>query len=271
MMAGQSDLRGHGGFVPVTKKNLLLFGLLFLFCVGVRVPADLLWPFMLNKAGFSDRQIQLTSGEGSWLAGSFRRVQVVGRELGSVSWRFRPMSMLAGSLRFDLTVRNDESTLSGVFKAGPGRVGLDGVQGMIPLHLISKIAGLPGIELSGKLTFSQLFLVVKKGRLNSAGGEIFWQDAGMNKPYKLNAGNIVAVLKTDQEGIKINAADKGGELMIRLAGTVFPDGNYSMNGDFATRDSAHPDLVSFLKVMGEPGPDGRVRLSYRGKIGKMLP
>jgi len=87
-MNGASDLRKNGGAGSTlfsAKKSVALLLFLYLLFVIIRLPTEYVWPVILNKVGFTEEKLRLSGGEGPWLAGSFKSVQVNGRELGEVS------------------------------------------------------------------------------------------------------------------------------------------------------------------------------------------
>lgn len=259
--------KDHNRGMFSVKKAVLLFVVLYLCFAVIRLPADRVWPEIIKRAGIQN-QVLLSNGEGSWLAGTFENAVIFGHDFGSVSWCLKPLYLLTGAIRAGVTVQSNGIEVVGDVNVSPWEAGLYKLNGTLSSDLLNTL-GFPGVPLSGEFKLHGVEVSLKKGLPSSSEGRIVWLKAGLKEPYDLTAGNFEALIKTDSEGIKINASDTSGDVMLRAAGTVKPDGNYAINCEIGARESADPDLVSFLKIIGEPGPDGRVKLSYRGKLRKL--
>ena len=71
---------------------------------------------------------------------------------------------------------------------------------------------------------------------------------------------------TDPNGINTMLRDTGGPLQADIVGKLTENGRYSFDGTINSREGSSPDLASFLQILGQPGKDGMIKVSYRGEI-----
>ncbi|MEO5365215.1 MAG: type II secretion system protein N [Magnetococcus sp. WYHC-3] len=89
-------------------------------------------------------------------------------------------------------------------------------------------------------------------------------------PMNLMLGRVQARFVSDEAtpGLwRATLEDQGGgQVQVKLALEVRPDGGYQVTGHLAARDTHNAALGDLLRSVGSMGPDGRVRVVLTGRL-----
>lgn len=250
--------------MTVVKRWLPLLAAFYVVFLVLKLPAADAWLFLQKRLPAQAAGVAMIGGEGSWVVGRFRSVVYNGTDLGSLSWRLRPLVLLTGRLGYAVAGENGGEKLSGEVSLGWRGIRINNLQGTMPLALLKGY--LPGVELAGKLSSDTIGLRFGGNRLLAAQGRLEWREAGVLSPVRVGLGGFAAVLSTEQGKIKAILADLGGEVLAEGIATLDEDGRYSFTGGVGVRSTASPDLAAYMQVLGEPKADGRIPLNYNGRL-----
>ena len=232
----------------------------------------LLWQFPAATAmGYlAPRLPGLTVGdiEGQLLAGQAHRVGYQGVELEQVTWRWRPLALLAGQAGVRLAFREPRVEIN--LDAGvnlDGRLRMGDLQGHLPLSRAMELLNLRGSPLEGRLELELERLELDPtGRPQAAQGTVRLVQTHTNLGNPLELGAFRVELTSDETGIQGQVGDEGGPVAVAGTFELAPDGRYRFQGSVGTRDQADPRLEQMLGLLGRPGPDGRWRVDFTGSL-----
>jgi hypothetical protein len=248
------------------KKWLLLTGIFYLFYLAWLMPAALCWKWAAPRLGPAAAKVKAAGILGAWSNGRMASLQNGPLRLTDLTWSFRPLGLLTGRLKFDLTAKLlEQAPISTTLTLSPKQQGLQNVRGQVPAALLGE-ALLPGLGLSGNLISQDLDLSLKQGFLASARGNLDWQDAGVAFPEPTGLGNLSLQLATDSGIIAATLKDQGGPMSVNVLARLQPDGTYELTGALLPRGQMTPELASMMRLFGKPAADGRILLQRRGRL-----
>jgi hypothetical protein len=251
-------------------KGLLGYGLLglaaFLIFLSLTAPATLLTDQIgARLPGFGVQAVEGTATEGAMLGASWRGVRVE-----RLSWRWRPLALLAGRLEFRLNADDPEIKLTGNAALGLNRqTRVRDLVGRLPLTKFGNLAGSAKPPLDGLADIDLSELVLSPaGRPLAARGAIRIRNLRAALGQPLNLGDHAVQLDSPQgaEGVRGQIKDSGGPLALEATLNLLPDGRYRLTGQAGIRDPGNPALRQAMSLLGPPGSDGRWALNFSGAL-----
>lgn len=249
-------------------KTALRYGVYAAVIYGVFLIATV--PAGLVAGHFRDQLpggVQLTDVSGSAWSGQARSLVVKGREFRRPEWRLQPTALLGGRVQYHMMFDNGASRAAGAIGRGvTGTLVLRDVTASLVAAEFAPLFNAGALGLNGVIDVALARLDIVDGWIVAADGTIGWQQAGAQAPRPVQLGDISAVLETTGEGVKVTLADGGGPLQGSGVLTLAPDGEYRFTGALAARDPGDASLSQALRMLGNPGPDGKINVSYSGKL-----
>lgn len=249
-------------------KPALRYGLYAVLIYGAFLLATL--PADRVLAQFRDRlpgDVRFHDVSGSAWSGAAASLVVNGRELRRPEWRLQPTALLAGRLQYAMAFDNGASRAAGVVGRGiGGRLVVRDVNATLVAAEFAPLFNAQALGLNGVVDVSLGRLEIRDGSIASADGTLLWKQAGAQSPRPVQLGDINAVFETTGEGVTGTITDQGGPLQINAALLLAPDGGYRVTGTLAPRNPGDATFAQALRMLGNPGPDGKINLSFSGKL-----
>lgn len=131
----------------------------------------------------------------------------------------------------------------------------------LPLPAVAKSIPVKGDVISklDLLTIDQNWPVAAEGQM--AIGDITYKDS---KVWQLGA--IIADFETIEDGISANLSSQSEYLDLSGVATLREDGSYTVTADLQVDSRLPVVLRTMLIAAGKTQPNGRVRISYSGKV-----
>ncbi len=242
---------------------LLLGAVAYLGFLVATLPAEQLLGALRGQL----KGVYLQNVGGTVWRGRIGQLQVADQRFEQVRWTTRPLSLLTGALAFDVA-------FDGVGRQGSGRIalGADGslaleaFSGRVAMMDIDHLLGIAPARLGGLLEFDLVRLELMGRHPRHAEGTVRWREAAVTVPVAMMLGDFRLDLTTEGGVIKGVVKDEGGAIALDGVVTLQADGRYTFNGQIAARDSSNKMLAQGIRALGRPGPDGRVAVSYSGRL-----
>ena len=194
--------------------------LLFLGFAVAFAPASLVGTALPERSG-----VQLLTPSGTVWRG---RAELLagGQPAGALTWRFRPVTILQGTLGYDVTLDGPEHGLAGRVAAGPGALSLR-LDGQAEATFVNRWLGPYDIAISGPLSVAGLEATVPyrapaEGR---TAGTVEW--AGGMVRYRLGRrvhdGSLPPLVAYLGEGLEAVVYPQGGQTPL-LTARLLPSG-----------------------------------------------
>ncbi|MBU0484748.1 MAG: type II secretion system protein N [Proteobacteria bacterium] len=249
------------------SKRYIVFGFTaYLFFLALSFPADRAWSIAEKRLGPSSALPQVSGISGVWWSGRVDEVRFNAIELRNLRWTFRPLALVRGMVKAVVAFEPPGGNFAGVIAVGRKTIELTKVKAKVPFDQLNDILTVFGVQVGGFLVADLQKIILVDKSLLLADGLLVWQDALVERPQKLILGELKAALSTEKEGVRAVISDSGGPLVAEGISTLDSAGLYSLAVKLASRDSAQPDLADAIKLLGTPGGDGKVSLSYNGKL-----
>ena len=235
----------------------------YLLFLAVQMPAAWMMALASERLpGFSVQELRGTAFEGA-----ARGVRLRGAGVEQLRWRWRPLVLLAGRIGYRFELAEPELRLHGSVAMQPDRqVHVSDVTGYLPIAKLIALAEPSPLALNGRLELDLAELRLNAtGRPQAARGTLRLRDLRSTFP-RLELGDFDVSLRTAEQRIVGDIRDAGGPLELIGALTVDPDGAYRFTGQAAARESNNRELSGSLRLLGRPGPDGKTRLDFSGKL-----
>ncbi len=234
-------------------KYIFVFLGFYLFFLFLFLPVDMLWPYLgVNRvAGLRPVLVQ-----GNWRHGRLRGLSTPLLRVDTFTWDLDPLALIEGRLRVDFSLVSAAGKLAGVISLSSGGISVSRVSGRLAA------AGFRSpMPLSGEFIFAKVNMILRNGRVNSAGGDLQWRSAGFG-PYSA-LGDLRMTLGSGDGGINARIrGERGLDLAAELR--LFADGRVRIRG--TARPT--PDQAAIFAFIGRTGPDGRVKIDYHGRVRK---
>jgi len=258
--------------LPFNGRYLVLGVLIYIIVLILNFPAERAYAYWKNSDKAS-RSLSLGGISGSVWSGRADFGNIQGQSLENIEWRLRPWSLLLGQVGLSWSV--SLSNPGGVKGHGNGvtSMGLDGsidfssLEARIPASVTAEMAGMAALRPSGIVTLNLQDVEWNGQNLESAKGQVVWSSAGVSMIQPLLFGDLSMVLETGDDQIKGVLSDSGGPLSIDGVLTLKDNGTYQLNGSVSARNDNN--LQNALRAMGRPGPDGKVKINYSGKLASL--
>ncbi len=253
------------------KRGLAYLGLglgMYLVFLVTTLPAPWAYSWAQTRLG----GVVLSGLSGSVWDGRAVTAQLGQTRLEKFHWQLNPWALLFGRLGADLEFAyRDEPAALSVSRGFGGRWHFSDVALRMPARALESWLRLPAAELSGVLDVQLDKLVIDQGRITTAQGVMAWNNAAVVKPVTADLGGFTVTLDNADEGIKGVLKDQGGAVQADGVLNLKPDGNYDFTGTLVSGDPRQPAIAQGVQLFGQPGGDGRVKLSIQGALPLLLP
>jgi len=251
------------------SMRYILLGLgFYLIFLVMQLPANKFYYFVEDTIDDQNIPLEVYGLSGSLWQGEAKRITYNGQAFNQVAWEFHPLALLTGNLSSSFRYKNVEGNASGLVSYGlGGTITAENLVVNMQATEALKLAKIPAFKLSGELKLNIPRLVLTDKRLSYINGRLLWADAKSIFPQKLDLGNLVVDLVTDEEGIvAAKLSDGGGALELAGGLTLEPDGKYNFNGQFSSREGRNSVLGRALGFMGRYDANGKAVLTKTGNV-----
>ncbi|MFO7592810.1 MAG: type II secretion system protein N [Pseudomonadota bacterium] len=215
-------------------------------------------------------EVQLTGVKGRIWDGEVAAVRYKAREVGTLNWQLRPLSLLLGKLSMPLSLQLPDGYLEAnlTLPADMTAIHASEVKGQLPVSRIQGMLPYNFISIDGTLALNITEVELDaEGKVKALSGRINWLGAEMSAPQALSFGDLQADLELDEEGsVQAQLRDLGGPLSLDAQFVLQPQGSYSLKGTVAAADGASDTLRQGLGLLGRPGSGGRYPLDFKGRL-----
>ncbi len=249
-------------------RRYLLLGLLaYLVFLAQQMPASLALSWLQSR--FGDTFVAYGVSGTLW-QGRIQRLDVAGRSLRDVDWRWLPGEALLGRIGVALYARVDDGYVQAELLRGlDGDLLLRDVDGRLGMPKLLRLVRVPGLKLGGELLLHLERLELDDdGRPVAARGRLAWLQAVTLFPQRLSLGDLQAVLSETDQGLRAQLSDAGGPLVLDGELLLSDAGRYTLELQLAARQRNTP-LARALRMLGRPDAKGRVRLKQSGSLAEL--
>jgi len=234
------------------RKILWLVLLAVPVLIVLTLPARVIAPRLGIADDVRDVRGTLWRGEAIWQQPGFAPVDVVWRWDGGREWRWQ-----AGGTGVDLT---------GKWRAAAGVTDLAEISGTLALDRLDAQVWLMNVRPRGMVDVDVARARIAEGQPPEIDGELVWRSARLEGTVHESLGEITVRLSRDEGGqtARIESTRPGA---IQLRGDIeLGVERYSV--DLWLRASPdRPELARQIAWLGEPQPDGQVRVRLSGALG----
>lgn len=244
---------------------LLTLGVLgYLVFLIATWPAHHAWGALRGQLG--DVPVTLHGVQGSVWAGRAVSAEVQGLRLEQVSWRLLPGGLARGALDASLQFRSVDGPGEALVRVHRNRaLQVRDLRARLPMQQVGVLSGAQ-VRLGGTLALNVPAAEFDpQGRLRSVRGELLWQNATTAMLPAVPLGDVLATLEPQGEVVNVAVRDAGGPVALEGSGRIHADGRYEFRGRMGARESAQPELVGALQLMGRPDREGRVPVAFSGR------
>ncbi|MFW5452146.1 type II secretion system protein N [Thioalkalivibrio sulfidiphilus] len=254
------------------KRRWLLWLIIGLLAYGLflltLLPAGLAWD-QARARGMVPAGVEVQGITGTlWNGAAVRAVLPGGLQVNDLQWRATFTSLLAMRLGWDLEARPQGGRVAAHVAVGPGTVVLAGVRGDMPAApVVAPFMTWP-VRVNGRLVLDlERLQLAYSGQVREARGVLGWIDAAAGIPEALPLGDLRAEISdTGEGGLRLSIQDQGGPLIAEGVAEISAASGYRVEGVAGTRDGAHPNIGQALRMIGNPGRDGRVPVRLSGRL-----
>ena len=238
--------------------------LAYLFTLVASLPAQHI-AYRLTASG-----LPLVIGQvsGTIWQGAADQVNYQNVPLGPATWRFVPLGLFQGQLKYAIELNHTDHTIAGyigksLFSQG---FNLSEVKGQLPADSLLKLTNQSALDASGQLDLELQKMQFSHQQIISAKGEIRWLDASIERPMRVALGNLQFNLSGDEQTIITDIKELEGPMQMNGELTLQPDGSYQLKGKVTPDNGADPGLINLLQSIGRPANDGSIQIDYSGRI-----
>lgn len=249
--------------IKKAARYAVLAVVLYTLFLAITLPAPRAYQLFKGQMG----SIALYGVGGTVMRGHAAQLTARHVQLSQVSWQLHPWALLLGRVEARVDFQNDAVPGHAVIgRSLGGKVYFKDVAARLPASLLDQVINIPGVKWDGKLDVQLSGLSIEKGYIAEADGTLLWNKAAMVTPWPLALGAFLTTLESTEEGVKVTLADKGGAVQAEGLFLLKSDGKYQFTANFSSRDTKQPNIAQALKFLGNPGADGRVKVSTTGNF-----
>lgn len=252
------------------RRRWISWALLGLFAYAVflvvLLPAGLVWE-QIRDRGMVPPGVSAQAVAGTLWTGSMARLTLPNNMvLSEVTWAFRPGALLTGRLGWSLSARPPNGHVQGQVAVGAGGLSVSGTRADLDAASTAAPFLVLPIVIEGRLALDlQHLALARDGQVRAARGVLGWLDAGAGMPEAVPLGDLRAELAAGEDGaLRLVVRDQGGPLIAEGTVELAPGGRYRVDGVAGSRGGADPRLAQALRMLGNPGPDGRTPIRLSG-------
>lgn len=249
------------------KRWLLLPALLaFLFTLLLHAPATLTYAWTLGANKGSN--LALYGVNGTLAHGGFAALTINQRPvLQDVEWTLQPAWLAVLRVTADLRSGGDAVARVRVSRSLFGKLRMSGLSAAGSVKSLLQLAGQPPLPVSGQARLDFARLNLDKGLPVEAEGSVEIEDLNWTLARDpLPLGSFNAALTTDKQGILVNFGSGPGPLELGGTATLNGERAYDLNLQLRPRPEAGAQLLSLLRSLGPPDPQGWYHLRRKGAL-----
>ena len=246
-------------------RTLLLLGVLaYLGFLTAQLPAARIAAWVGPLPG----HVQVSGIEGSAFSGSAAVVQWKEWRFESVTWSFRPLSLIMGHLELELTFHNADGS-------GRALVGATVLRQfyLADLHARIQVSALEPLWRPSVLSLSGWVVAdIDHFAWPSSGPELTGQAILENIRWEskppLPLGDFLVTLGTDPAKSELHGqiTDRAGSIETKGQFQINPPGLWKVMGTVAPRPNAPAALRQILSFSSKPDREGRFPIAFNGKL-----
>ncbi|WP_376697377.1 type II secretion system protein N [Wenzhouxiangella sp. EGI_FJ10305] len=234
------------------RKLLWLILLAVPVVIVATLPARVVVPRLDVGEEVRDVQGTLWRGEAVWQQPGFVPLDVGWQWDGGRDWSWQ--------------ARGEGVELDGHWRLNTGATELVDVTGRIEMHRLDARMWLVNARPRGHVEFEVERALIADGQTPEIDGQLVWRDARLEGTVQESLGEITVRLDSGQQGQQARVeSTQPGAIQVR-GGIELGAERYEV--DLWLRASAdRPELLRQIAWLGEPQPDGQVRVRLSGALG----
>ncbi|MGH8426639.1 MAG: type II secretion system protein N [Gammaproteobacteria bacterium] len=186
-------------------------------------------------------------------------------DLGQLHWQASPWHLLTGHIAADFSLSGQGLHIQSRINTGGGLTRLNKVEASGGLPSLAALLGLPG-GLEGTLTAHLDEIVIgRNGLLQSATGRLEAHDAKLTQ-VGVDLGTLTLTLENEQNGIRGQLANRGGDLDLAGTLTLTPGGAYSLQATLYPHPGQNQLTDGLAAFLGAPDGAGRYHYNASGRL-----
>ncbi len=249
----------------MTKKLLILF-LIFIIFVIYLTPAKLAQSFIPASQAFS-----VTGMSGTIWSGKINQIGVGNIELKDTEFSLSLLALLTANLKLSLnsTMGDILGNLAIYLPPDPnGTIQVSDANLNFNAALFESYLPFPGTVLKGKLSSSDLSVLILRKKLTQMSGKVHWRNAEVSydgREFTLGDFSAESITDDKSKNIQIKLLKTKNALGLEGNITLTPDGMLEFIGSVATNidESLYNSIALFNN--GKPA-GGRLPIKYKQKI-----
>ncbi len=269
--------------MKISKVQITLFAVSIYLCALIlTLPARQAYGWLIQSLPQSVRILRLDHISGSLWRGQAQQALIGGNHWQQLHWQYQPSKLLTGQLGLFIRAKKQQLSIAAELRQGLTDLGPDQTLTVNDLQLTSRLAEQPLASLiplaaNGQLSIHLDELVIKPSkqplivdRINGQVDITGLQLTLTNRPQLI--GDISLTISTDANG-RINCQwhDSGtGPLAVSGTMLIGKNGKYTLNSELKVRDMSQSGLLQTVRLLGTPGPDGRIRIARQGDLSRDL-
>ncbi|RFF28506.1 MULTISPECIES: type II secretion system protein N [unclassified Wenzhouxiangella] len=234
------------------RKLLWLILLAVPLVIVVTLPARVVVPRLDVGEEVRDVQGTLWRGEAVWQQPGFAPLDVNWRWDSGRDWSWQ--------------ARGDGVELDGQWRLNTGATELTAVTGTIDMNRFDARLWMVNARPRGHVELDVARALIAEGQPPEIDGRLVWRDARLEGAVQESLGEITVRLDSRQQGQRARVeSTESGAIQVR-GGIELGAERYDV--DLWLRASAdRPELLRQIAWLGEPQPDGQVRVQLSGALG----
>ena len=207
---------------------------------------------------------------GTLIKGSAEDLRINGFNLGQVDWTLKPMFLLVGQLRAQISVDREALNGNGAVYMKFGQAGLEEAKFSGSADLLSGYLGTYGVRLNGQFDLDLESLTATPEGPNDARGLLVWRDARLTQPSPLKLGNVRLDLSQQEDAAVGILKNNGNTLLLDGKVEVKAGWEYLARIKIEPTRATPKDLRQTLKLLGRADSKGAVTLTQNGNLAALL-
>jgi len=238
-------------------------GLVLAVALTVVVALVVTFPARVAYRWMSPPFVMLSGISGTVWHGNAREFSTYGVYLRDLEWKIHPLKLLTGKAVYDVS----GSPVSGFFESEMavgigGTMTLRNLTASIPLAMLERAAGVPGLRGNASLQFERMELV--DGRASAMDGTLELSDVQAPMISRAALGGYRAEFFTQNNGISASVEDTDG--VVDLAGSLQlnPDKSYAFLGVVSAKPGTPENIRQQMQYLPTTDVEGQRELRSEG-------
>ena len=240
------------------SKYILMVLFLYLFFILQNIPAG----FVLSQISMPTNVV-LSSVSGTLWKGNVAKVKYLNIDLGELSWKLHPLSLLAGNLSADVFLGSGEEYLkSEVEMTISGKIKLEETRFSMKLSSLQPLSyGMP-MAYAGKIEGYLPVSYIQKNNYMSINGKVFFSNLMLLSPQEQLFGDFSLDMRAENDGATSGLIKNvAGPLELSGKCTLTKNGKFNLVSTIAVRE-ADSELDNMLRLFSPKDSTGRFAFNY---------